>query len=141
MDNYSSEEKILAGLAHVAILILGWIGLVAAVVLYFVYKPKSGFVAAHAKQAAGFGIVITVISLILGIFGGGMAVGLGMLGGVSGSGGAIAGAIGTALIVGLIGMVLGIGSLVLVIIAAIKGFTGKQYQYPVIGNMVNNINV
>ncbi len=77
------EERTWAVLAHLSValnLFTGFLGLVAALVIYLVYKDRSRFVAFHAMQslvmqavlwlgagilAAVFGVITTLLSVIL----------------------------------------------------------------------------
>ena len=127
----TSEEKILGGLTHLAIF-FSWIGLIANVILYVVYRPKSQFVAGHVKQALGLQVSALVAGAVVGLlFGVGFAGTLGL-----GSSAAMGAALGTAALGGLLALVVGIGALVLAIIAAIRGFQGQEYRHPVIGSWI-----
>lgn len=126
----SQEEKILGGLTHVAA-IFSWIGVIANIILFVVYREKSAFVAAHAKQGLGLSAIGLIGSWILGALGAGS---VGLL-----SMGSLGAAAGMAMILGLVAMVWGIGILVLAILAAIKGFKGEEHRYPLFGEMVAKI--
>lgn len=126
----------LTGLASV-VPVFGAIGLLAAiatVVLYFVWKTKGDFVARHAKQAAGFQVVLFVIGLILTILGGGLMVGsaaMGSMGGMLAMGGLVA----------LIGWVIGLAALALGVMGLLKAQKGEEYTYAVVGKFVDNLKV
>lgn len=126
----SSEEKTLGGLAHVAA-IFGWIGVIANVILFVLYREKSKYVAGHSKQALGLSVISVVVSWVLGLFGAGSA---GLL-----SIGSMGAAVGAALIIGLVSLAWGIVVLVLAIMAAMKGFKGEEHRYPLFGKAVNEI--
>lgn len=126
----SSEEKTLGGLAHVAA-IFSWVGLVANIIIFVLYREKSQYVAGHAKQALGLSVVSVIVSWVLGLFGGGSAGLLAI--------GSVGAAVGAALITGLIALAWGIVTLVFAIIAALKGFKGEEYRYPVFGEFVAKI--
>lgn len=128
-----SEEKVLGGLSHILCL-FSWIGLVANLVIFFIYKEKSAYVGRHAKQALG----LQLISLVLGLVVGGASV-ASVFGAMAG--GHMGAAVGMGLTLALIGAALGITVLVLVIIGAVKGFTGQEYLHPVFGRAVDNIKI
>jgi uncharacterized Tic20 family protein len=130
----TQEEKLLGGIAHIAVL-FSWLGLALNAVLYLVYKPKSKFVTGHAKQALGLWGVWFLVKVVLGMVAGGSALAvmnnpfgrMGMAG------------LGVAAVGGLLTAALGIAVLVMVIQACIKGFNGQEYKYPIIGEMVAGI--
>lgn len=127
----SSEEKVLGGITHIALL-FSWIGLIANVVIFVIYRPKSAFVAGHAKQALGLQVLSMLLSWVFAlVFGVGM-FGLGM-GGMEG------GMIGAAVVGGLLAAAVGIAVLVLAILGAVKGFQGHEWRHPVIGDFVAKI--
>lgn len=126
----TSEEKTLGGLAHVAA-IFGWIGVVANIVLFVIYREKSQYVAGHSKQALGLSVISVVVSWILGLFGAGSA---GLL-----SIGSVGAAVGAAMVVGLIALAWGVVVLIFAIMAAIKGFKGEEHRYPLFGEFVAKI--
>jgi len=77
--------------------------LLAPLIIYLIKKDESRFVAYHARESLNFQITVLLICIILAIT-----------------------------IVGLLLLwLVGIGSLVLVIIATIKTSEGKLYRYPV----------
>jgi uncharacterized Tic20 family protein len=127
----TSEEKTLGGLTHLAIF-FGWLGLIANVVLYVIYRPKSQFVGGHVKQALGLQTLLLVIHAVLALlFGAGVVGGIG-LGSTMGLGAAV----GAAFLGGLIGLVVAVGAIILAIIAAIKGFQGQEHNHPIVGNWI-----
>lgn len=126
----SQEEKVLAGLAHVALL-FSYIGLVGQIVLLVLYREKSKFVFNHAKQALSLWVVSWVVGwVITSVFG--VSVGLGALtGGLGFLGGALLGAV-----IALAWLVIWA---VLMIRGAIKGFKGEEYKQPLVGEMVEKL--
>lgn len=99
----TSDERTIALLAHILTLVGGFI---APLVVYLVKKDESPFITQHAKESLNF-----QITLILAM---------------------MASAILIFIFIGFILMfVVGIGSLVLVIMATIKASEGKPYRYPV----------
>lgn len=125
----TSEEKILGGITHLAIF-FSWIGLIANVILYVIYRSKSAFVASHVKQSIGLQVIGMLVGTALGfLFGLGMIGGFGM--GMSYGMGA---AVGAAALGALLILAVGIAAIVLAILAAIKGFQGQDYRHPLFGN-------
>ncbi|MEZ4760507.1 MAG: DUF4870 domain-containing protein [Flavobacteriales bacterium] len=99
----TGDERTIALLAHILTLVGGFI---APLVVYLVKKDESPFITQHAKESLNF-----QITLILAM---------------------MASAILIFIFIGFILMfVVGIGSLVLVIMATIKASEGKPYRYPV----------
>lgn len=139
----TQEEKVLSGLAHVAVF-FSWIGLAYNLVIYFIYKEKSAYVASHAKQALGLMLTFwiltfgaTLIMLPFGLAAGFGAAGIGSLGRT----GAMMGLGFVGVLMGLVVFAISIGALVLVIMAAIRGFKGEEYRYPVIGDFVAKLGI
>ena len=95
----SSDEKTLALIAHIVTLASNFI---APLVIYFIKKDESSFVAAHAKESLNFQLTILIIAIILIIT-----------------------------IVGILLLwLVCIYAFVLVIIATIRASEGKLYRYP-----------
>lgn len=127
----ASEEKTLAGLAHVAA-IFGWVGVVANIVLFVLYREKSQYVTGHVKQGLGLSVIGVAGSWLLGLLGAGGLTSLFYSG-------AFGAAVGMGLLLGLLGAAFGITVLVLGILAAIKGFKGEEHRYPLFGEFVAKI--
>lgn len=131
---YSSEEKTLAGVAHIAsIFSWFWIGVIVNVVLMVIYREKSKFVYQHAKQGLGLAAINVIIGLLLGIVAGG-AVGASIL-----SVGALGAAAGALMVISLISWAKLIVVLIFGILGAVKGFNGQEYRHPLFGEMVHKI--
>lgn len=95
----TSDERTMAILSHILCLIV-W--LFAPLIIYFIKKDESKFVAAHAKESLNFQITIMIIVVVLFI----SIIGIFLL------------------------WIVGIVSTVLVIIATIKASENKLYRYP-----------
>jgi uncharacterized Tic20 family protein len=128
--NPTSEERTWAMLAHLSILlnlITGFLGPLAAVIIYLVYKEKSRYVAYQSLQAfvfqliwwVGAGIVITFMWIFVGLL---SAVVIGLC------------LIPFALIVSLIP----IAALVYGVIAGLEANQGRDFRYWLIGNWLRN---
>ena len=98
----SQDEKTMALLAHVLSLV---VGIIAPLVIYFIKKDESAYVAAQAKESLNFQISILIYAIVAIplCF---ILVGFLILGAVA------------------------IGSLVFVIMATIKASEGKMFRYP-----------
>jgi uncharacterized Tic20 family protein len=123
-----SDERTWAMLAHLSILanlVTGFLGPVAALVIYLIYKDRSRFVAYHAMQSFVFQLVFWV--------GGGVAAGIAW---------AISGVL-TAVLIGLLCMpialvisLIPLGALVYGIIGAIQANQGQDFKYWLVGGWV-----
>lgn len=60
----NSDEKTWAAVAHASCLVFGVIG---PIIIYFMYKDKSRFVAYHALQASIFQLVMVTLIVIISI--------------------------------------------------------------------------
>jgi len=126
----TSEEKVVAGLSHLAYL-LNWLGLVATVVVFAMYRQKSAYVAEHAKQSLGLQVIALVLGSVIRLLTGVGSVGflgLGML-----SSRAFVGSLYLGL--GLLSL-LGLVAAILACTAAIKAFMGKEHRHPLFGEFV-----
>ena len=95
----TSDEKTLALLAHIVTLASNFI---APLIIYFIKKDESSFVAAHAKESLNFQLTILIIAIIL-----------------------------IVTIVGILLLwIVCMYAFVLVIIATIRASEGKLYRYP-----------
>ncbi|HZW84041.1 MAG TPA: DUF4870 domain-containing protein [Candidatus Deferrimicrobium sp.] len=125
---WKSEDKVLAGVSHLGILV-GWVGLIIALGIYLVKRDQSVFVKRSAKQALGFQVcALVIISILALLFGGGMLLG-----------------VFTAKLVttGLLSLVF--VKIVLVLLytlgvwAAIRSFQGEHFKYPLIGEFIDRL--
>lgn len=117
----SAEEKQWAMFAHLSALLgglltSGWAGsvgfFIGPLVIWLMKKDTMPFVDDQAKEALNFAITVSLACLVL------MMLTILSLG------------IGALLTIPLL-MIIGIGSLVLVIMAAIKANEGVRYRYPI----------
>ncbi len=118
-DAAATDGRGLAAVAHVAALVAalatswfaGVAGSVAALVVWLLARDRSGFAAAHAKEALNFNFsmfLYAVASVLLVVF----TLGLGLLVAVP------------------VWIVLAIAWLVFTIVAAVKAWDGEIYRYP-----------
>lgn len=123
----SAEERILGGIAHLA-LFFNFIGFLVSLIMYLIYRRRSRFVSSHAKQAVGLAVIAFLLSLILGTVAGFSALAVFM-------GSATAAGVGAALTtVSVLLLVLGgIAWFILVILGAVKGFLGEEHHHPLFG--------
>lgn len=114
----SRDERLAATGAHAAGILLSatFLGWLIPLIMYFVNKNKSKFVAFHAMQAVLYQLVITVIGLIAGIA---AFVTFGILSFLP-------------IAVGLLGLAFGI-------VAAVQAFKGKTFMLPIAGDYARKI--
>jgi hypothetical protein len=105
----SGEDKIWIILCHLSLL-LG-VGFLLPLVVYFVKKQDAPWTAEHAREALNFHICVYVYAFISGLL---CLVGIGFL---------------------LLPLI-GIGSVILSILACIKASDGGFYRYPLIFRLV-----
>jgi len=127
-----SDEKTWAMLSHLSVLlnlITGFLGVIAAFVIYLVYKDRSRYVGYHALQAAIFQLIWW--------FGGGMVIGIMW---------AIAGAL-SAILIGIVLIpfallftflfaLLPLGAVIYGIIGTIQTSQGQDFKYWLVGDWV-----
>lgn len=103
-DNYAptQDEKTMAVLAHILTLVAGFI---APLVVFLVKKDESDYVREHAAESLNFQISVFIYALI--------SIPLCLI------------VVGIFLL-----FAIGIGALVLAIVATIKASEGKMYRYP-----------
>ena len=119
------DANVVAGLCYVANLVC-YLGVVLSIIVLVTDKTNK-LARFHAAQS----LLMIPLGIVLGI--------------VYGVGFGISAAIDSALgfplfmiLVWLIMVVIGIGLLVMTVIAAIKGFQGQIYKLPIIGNFADN---
>ena len=99
----SADDRTMGILSHILCLVPG-IGILAPLII-FVIKTDSQFVRENAKESLNFQITIYLAAIIFGIL--------------------------TIIFIGLVLLcILGVGSVVLIIIATIKASENKIYRYP-----------
>jgi len=130
-----AEARTWAMVAHLSVLlnlVTGFLGVVAALVIYIIYKDRSRFVAYQAMQSfvfqlifwAGGGLAIGVIWAITGAL---SAVFIGLL--------CVPFALLFTIILGLMPLV----ALVYGVYAGIEANQGKEFKYWLVGDWVRNI--
>ncbi len=126
-----SEERTWAMLAHLSILlnmVTGFLGMVAAIIIYFVYKDRSRFVAYHAMQSFIFQAItwlgVGLVASTLIAFGSALAFLIIPL---------------LCLFTGLLLLLLIPASLVYGIIGGVKVNNGEDFRYWQVGDWVRNI--
>lgn len=114
-----------------------FLSLIVTIVLYYTQKDKGEFVKQHGKESLNFQITFALVMVILliamaFIFGGALLSAF--FGGTLDSSNVGAGAmkmLGSALLMGLLFLSIGIFSLVVIVIASIRAKDGKMYRYPI----------
>jgi len=116
-DTATDEERLAAMLAHL-LTIPAYGGVlmqyVIPLVIYFVYREKSPFVAFHALQSLFFqlailAITVSIVAIVALTFGLGIVVAIPLL------------------------IIVPICGVVFPIIAGIKSYSGQWYEYPLVG--------
>jgi uncharacterized Tic20 family protein len=98
----SSEDTVWAGLAHLSGFLIPVIG---PLVVYLVKKDDSPHARQHGAEALNFHLTVLI--------------------------GFVVSAVLTLVLIGILGLIfLSVWSLVLTIVAAVKGFQGQPYRYP-----------
>ena len=111
----SQDDKTMGLVAHLSALVA-----IGPLIVWLLNKdkPEKSFVTRHALEALNF--VITMWILVIGVFIVSTILGfIPILGWI------------VALILGLAMMAVGLGALVLIILAAVKANGGEEYRYPV----------
>ncbi|MBN1305446.1 MAG: DUF4870 domain-containing protein [Anaerolineales bacterium] len=130
-----SDEKTWAMLAHLSVLInfiSGFLGIVAALLIYLVFKDRSRYVAYHSMQAFLFqlvwwgsaGVLIGVMWAIVGAL---SAVLIGII------------LIPFALILTFVLLLLPLGALVYGIMGAVQTSQGQTFDYWLIGDWTHRL--
>lgn len=123
-----SEEKTLAGLAHLSIflnLFTGFLGLLPPLVIYLAYRDRSKYVAYQSLQALifqgvfffGAGLLAAIVLVLSGIL---VIVLVGLCG----------------IPIGLLLALVPIGALIYAIVAAVDSFQHRDFKYWLIGDWV-----
>ncbi len=110
-----SDAKLWGTLAHMGFVIGGFI---TPLVIWLVQRDKSEFVAAHAKEALNFQLTV-MAAILAGVVLMVLGFALGPL------------AIITSILMFIIFLAVGIGSLILGIMALVEANKGNHYRYPV----------
>lgn len=119
-----SEERTWGMLAHLSSFIAGFFGVafLGPLIVYFMYKDRSGFVRRHASESLNFQISLIIYAIV------------GTLGGI----------VISVLTVGLALLVLiplaiaaAIGAIVLIIMGCVAGNNGREFRYPLTIRLVN----
>lgn len=130
----TSEEKIVAGLVHLAIL-LDLFGVIASIVVYVLYRPKSAFVTRHTKQSLALQIISLVLAWVVPLALGVSTIGFFSIGSYITFAPRVTAAIAGTVLVGFVQIAL----LVMAIIAAVRAFQGQEYLHPLFGQWVDRL--
>jgi len=127
MSLSESDERTWAMLAHLSVLanlVTGFLGPIAALVIYLVYKDRSRYIAYHAMQAFVFQLIWWV--------GGGLATGIAWA--ISGALVAVVG-LGCLLMPGaLIISLIPLASLIYGVVGAVQCSQGQDFRYWLVGD-------
>jgi uncharacterized Tic20 family protein len=119
--NVTDEERLWAMLAHLLALLgyVVWLGAyIAPLVIYLVYKDKSQFVAFHALQSLFFQLALLVVAAICAL---------------------LAITIVLACIAIPFALVVSVGALAYIIVAAVRAYNGELFEYWLVGKWARQI--
>jgi len=119
--NVTDEERLWAMLAHLLALLgyVVWLGAyIAPLVIYLVYKDKSQFVAFHALQSLFFQLALLVVAAICAL---------------------LAITIVLACISIPLALVVSVGALAYIIVAAVRAYNGELFEYWLVGKWARQI--
>ena len=119
--NVTDEERLWAMLAHLLALLgyVVWLGAyIAPLVIYLVYKDKSQFVAFHALQSLFFQLALLVVAAICVL---------------------LAITIVLACIAIPLALVVSVGALAYIIVAAVRAYNGELFEYWLVGKWARQI--
>lgn len=128
----NQEARLISGIAHIAVLFSA-LGLAVNIALLVYYRGRSAFSAGHLKQALALQVLSIVLSFTVGLYVvlAGLGLGFGHMGPHL--------FFGKAIMTGLLLFVLNGAKLALVLLGAVKGFSGQGYRQPLIGDFVARI--
>lgn len=127
-------------LAHVAIVLSvvpsagTFLALVGTIVIFFIQKDKSKFVANHAKQAAIWILLLMLVGLVFGL------VNMALIGALVATGGRF-GAVGLAGVLSHIRWLVTLAFVAYGIFAGLQAHNGKEFTYAVVGKLANTLNL
>lgn len=119
--NVTDEERLWAMLGHLLALLgyVVWVGAyIAPLVIYLVYKDKSRFVAFHALQSLFFQLALLVIYAICVL---------------------LALTIVLACVSIPLAVLVSVGALVYIIVAAIRAYNGELFEYWLVGRWARQV--
>ncbi|MFZ5816465.1 MAG: DUF4870 domain-containing protein [Bacillota bacterium] len=125
----TQEERLVSGIAHIAILFSA-LGLVVNIALLLSFRHRSPFAASHLRQALGLQVISAILAWAIGLYLllTSFHVGFGHLGPRL--------LLGRAIQVGLVVLVINGVKLTLAILGAVHAFGGKVYRYPLVGDLL-----
>ena len=132
---YTSEERVMAGLAHISVMMFGW-GIIVPVVVWVTEREKSRFASFQALQALAYQLFSMLLYMVCvtGIMI--PAMGIQFLAfTIPNDPNAAAPLFALSPLLGMLAVFCFMGLYTLVgIIGAILSFTGKDFHYPLLGN-------
>ncbi len=128
----SSEEKLLAGVAHLGVL-FQMVGLFVPLVILLLQRQTSRFVADHARQALGYQLVVVLVQVVLsfflfGFFLGGFRMPM--------PGFTLLQFPGPARVAFFIFSAFLLAASIYGVVAAVAAFSGREFRYAFIGDLV-----
>lgn len=120
-----ADERLWSFMAHLGIL-FSWLGLLGAFAIYLIYRRRSAFVEAHARQAFGFQAAVLAVFYVLS---------LALAGTVLFAGSAAGRLMGSLTFGGL----LMLGALLYALVAALQAVAGRSFRYALIGELFDRL--
>ena len=130
------DANIVALIAYLAAGVVGWIPIIGYVawavpLVFFFMEKQSAFVRFHSMQAFILNAISAVLSFLLVVVIGGIAMGS------MNTVGNIYAAAGTVLLLGTIATIIGVIITIFAIIALVNALQYKTYRIPVIGDLAD----
>ncbi len=120
-----SEDKVLAGIAHLGI-VVGWVGVLVALIIYLLRKEQSIFIRRSVTQALGYQVcALVIMQVLVMLFGGGLALG------IMSTAAPVAGMLGLFIV-----KTINLGLILLGLWGAVRAFLGTTFRYPIIGDFI-----
>src|SRR5213593_1032232 len=136
MQNPPPGQQSSTGLASNVAAALGYIWIVG--LIFFFIEKENKFIRFHAMQSVLYGALWLVVMIVLAVLSAIIAIITGVASAAAGDAGGIIGLLFSliSLIIWLVVPLIYVGGL---IFGAVKGYQGKMFKFPVIGNMAEKI--
>ncbi len=143
INNISTDDRNLAGLAHLSIL-LGWVsnglgGIMTSLIIWLLQKDRNEFTARQAQQSLAFQVFTWGIATLIWIVGGFGTMFIALIPIIRGGPEEELAPILITLMVivlGVIPLLFLVVTTVIGIIAAVRAFRGEEFCYPITGRFV-----
>ena len=137
IPTYTSEERVMAGLAHISVVMIGW-GIIVPVIVWVTEREKSRFASFQALQALAYQLLFMLLYMICSF--GAMIPAMGvqlLVFNVPNSSDSVAPYFALTPVLAMLAIFCFLGLYILVgIIGSIMSFTGKDFHYPLLGTWI-----